>query len=219
MKLLVINPNTTIAITALLHRHVGAAVRRDVGVHVVTARFGAPYIADEASFAAGADAVLDAWQAFRAEHAEPDAVLVGCFGDPGCAALRGIAAAPVIGLAGAAMEEAASRGRFAIVTGGAAWRPMLARLAAELGFDDALAAIHIVAPSGAELAADPEGAMTLLSDACRRAAVGVDSVVLGGAGLADFAEMLAPCIDVPLIDSIGAGARAAMAAASARNAR
>ncbi len=216
MNLLVVNPNTTAAITALLRRHVEAIAGTAVTVHTATARFGAPYIADERSYAVGAEAVLDAWRAFRAEQPAPDAVLVGCFGDPGCAALRGLTDVPVIGLAGAAMQEAARHGRFAIVTGGVAWRPMLRRLAEQLGFGDVLAGVHTVAPSGAELAADRGAATALLRDACRRAAVGVDCVVLGGAGLVDFAPTLALGIEVPLVESVAAGARVALAAARVR---
>lgn len=214
MELLVVNPNTTAAVTALLARRLRALAPADAIVHAVGARFGAAYIADEASFAVAGHAVLDAWVAHRADHAAPDAVLVGCFGDPGVFALREASARPAIGLAEAAMREAmAAHGRFAIVTGGAAWKPMLARLARMLELDGALAGIHIVAPTGAELAADPAAARELLAAACRQAAVGADCVVLGGAALAGMAEALAPALDVPLIDSVDAGMRALLSAA------
>lgn len=214
MELLVVNPNTTATVTALLARRLRAMAPADAIVHAVSARFGAAYIADEASFAVAGHAVLDAWAAHRLDHAAPDALLVGCFGDPGVFALREASARPVVGLAEAAMREAASaHGRFAIVTGGAAWKPMLARLARMLEFDGALAGIHIVAPTGAELAADPDAAKVLLAAACRQAAIGADCVVLGGAALAGMAEALAPALDVPLIDSVDAGVRALLSAA------
>ena len=38
-------------------------------VHTVTARFGAPYIASEASYAVAQHAVLDAWAAARGARA------------------------------------------------------------------------------------------------------------------------------------------------------
>jgi Asp/Glu/hydantoin racemase len=114
------------------------------------------------------------------------------------------------------MREAAARGRFAIVTGGAAWGPMLVRLARALDLADRLARVSIVAATGAELAADRERAVTILSDACLGAAQGVDAVVLGGAGLAGMAEAIAsaagPRLTVPLVDSVDAAARAALAA-------
>jgi allantoin racemase len=38
-----------------------------------------------------------------------------------------------------------------------------------LGFADALAGVHTVAPTGAQLAADPVAARALLAQACREA--------------------------------------------------
>jgi Asp/Glu/hydantoin racemase len=220
--LLIINPNTTASITALLQREVAKTLGlSSEAVHAVTARLGAPYIACEASYAVAAYAALDAWAAWRLAHddATAQAIVVGCFGDPGSAALREVSGLPVVGLAEAAFVEAAEHGRFAIVTGGARWAPMLARLARSLGHEDALAGIHTVAPSGAELAADPASARRLLAQACRDAArlTGADAVILGGAGLAGMAALLQPQLSVPLIDSVEAGARqAASMAAEAR---
>ncbi|MGQ2981369.1 MAG: aspartate/glutamate racemase family protein, partial [Polaromonas sp.] len=133
-QLLVINPNTSTRVSALLQTHVQAAAGLHVTVRTVTARFGAPYIADEASYAVAAHATLDAWAAaLAAPSPAPDAVLIGCFGDPGLLALRESSPVPVTGLAEAAFIEAARHGRFAIVTGGERWGPMLARLAQALG--------------------------------------------------------------------------------------
>ena len=212
MKLLVVNPNTTLAITETLRRHVQAAAGAAVEVRATSARFGASYIASETSFAVAAHATLDAYALHCIEHGVPDAVLVGCFGDPGVWALRETTTRPVVGLAEAAMRAAAQHGRFAIVTGGAAWRPMLERLARALKLDDRLAGIHLVAPTGAQMADDPKGAQVLLRDACREASAGADSVILGGAALAGMAAAIAPALDVPLIDSVTAGAEAALAA-------
>ncbi len=207
-SLLVINPNTSTAVSALLQKHVQASAGKEVRVRTVTARFGAPYIADEASYAVAAHATLDVWAAALAEGDEPpDAVLIGCFGDPGLLALRESSPAPVTGLAEAAFIEAARHGRFAIVTGGERWQPMLQRLAQALGHDQNLAGIHTVAPTGAQLAADPDAARILLTEACREAARKFDAsaVIVGGAGLAGMAAAMQADVNVPLIDSVTAG--------------
>ncbi len=211
-RLLVINPNTSAAVTALLQTHVQAAAGPQVQVRTVTARFGAPYISDEASYAVAGHATLDAWAAALAHGPAPDAVLIGCFGDPGLLALRESSPAPVTGLAEAAFIEAARHGRYAIVTGGARWAPMLQRLAHALGQGESLAGIHTVAPTGAQLAADHAGARALLGQACRDAVhqLGAQAVIVGGAGLAGMAAALQPGVDVPLIDSVAAGARWAL---------
>ncbi len=209
-QLLVINPNTSDSVTALLQRHVQAAAGDQVRVMAITARFGAPYIADEASFAVAGHATLDAWAAHLNSGAPaPDAVLIGCFGDPGLMALRESCPVPVTGLAEAALAEAAQQGRFAIVTGGERWGPMLQRLAQALGYATALAGIHTVAPTGAQLAADPAAARQLLAQACRDAVQRFDVrvVILGGAGLAGMAAAVQADVPVPVIDSVVAGTR------------
>lgn len=204
-RLLVLNPNTSTQVTELLVRHIAPRLPPGLTLAPVTARLGASYIASEASYAIAGHAALDAWAVHSAAEGEPDAVLVGCFGDPGCFALRELSAGPVLGLAEAAMQVAARHGRFRIVTGGAAWAPMLERLARALSLDAALAGVQTVAPSGAELAADPAAAVALLATACRDAADGVDAVILGGAGLAGMAAQVQPQVPVPVIDSVIAG--------------
>lgn len=213
--LLVINPNTSAPVSALLQQHVQAAAGLHVAVRTATARFGAPYIACEASYAVAAHAALDAWAHDLAQPwQQPDAVLIGCFGDPGLMALRESSPVPVTGLAEAAFIEAARHGRFAIVTGGERWGPMLQRLAQALGHAPLLAGIHTVAPTGAQLAADPVAARTLLAQACRDVVrqMGVQSVILGGAGLAGMAAAVQPQVGVPVIDSVVAGAHWALRA-------
>jgi Asp/Glu/hydantoin racemase len=212
-QLLVINPNTSAMVTALLQQHVQLAAGSHVQVRSVTARFGAPYISDEASYAIAAHAMLDAWAVALAEPITPPAaVLIGCFGDPGLMALRESSPVPVTGLAEAAFIEAARHGRFAIVTGGERWAPILQRLAQSLGHAHALAGIHTVAPTGAQLAADPVAARQLLTQACVDAVrqMGVQTVILGGAGLAGMAASIQPHVNVPVIDSVTAGANWAL---------
>lgn len=214
-RLLLINPNTSASVTTLLARHVGAELERlapgQVVLQAVTAASGAAYIADEASYALGEQATLAAWRAARTDPA--DALLIGCFGDPGLLALRAQAAVPATGLAEAAFIEAAGQGgRFAVVTGGERWAPMLTALAQATGFGDSLAGVQAVAATGAELAADPEGARRVLLQACRQAITRwqPSAVIVGGAGLAGMAAQLQPQVVVPLIDSVAAGARQAM---------
>lgn len=208
-RLLVINPNTSASVTALLQHHVQAVAGPALSVQSATARFGAPYISCESSYAVAQHAVLDAWAVARTQDVLPDAVLIGCFGDPGLFALRDGAGVPVGGLAEAAFSAAAWHGRFAIVTGGDRWRPMLSRLAHALGHSQTLAGIHTVAPTGAQLAADPVGARRLLAEACCQAAdrFKAQAVILGGAGLAGMAADIAASVPVPLIDSVTAGAQ------------
>lgn len=205
-RLLLINPNTTLAVTQRLQAFLKPLLPKSVQLDAVTAQFGASYISCEASHAVAAHATLEAWAQYLSEHPAPDGVLIGCFGDPGLFALKQSSNCLVTGLAEAAFIEAASHGEFAIVTGGQRWKPMLQRLAQNLGFENMLKHIEIVAPTGAQLMADPDMAITCLSQACTAAAsTGAKAIIIGGAGLAGYAQKLQSRCDLPLIDSAAAG--------------
>jgi allantoin racemase len=209
MRILLINPNTSQAVTDLVAGHVRRQIGDRAELHAVTGRFGARYIASRAASAIAAHAALDA----MAEHGDGcDAVYLACFGDPGLLALRELSSVPVIGMAEAACREAAATGRFGIVTGGAAWGPMLREFASAIGLDDRLAAIATVAPSGGAIAEDPERALGVLAQAVRDThAAGADTVILGGAGLAGLVRRIASQVPCPLICSVEAGTRAVLA--------
>lgn len=217
-QLLLINPNTTPAMTRLMLGVARAAAGPATRLTAVTGRFGARYISSRAAAAVAGHAALDALAGHRAAH---DVVVLACFGDPGLLALRELSPKPVIGMAEASMQAAARRGRFAIVTGGERWGPMLAELAALLGLDKRLARVRTVAPTGADIARDPAAAYDLLVRACCEVARkgGAKSAILGGAGLAGIAEIIQPRVPIPLIDSTIAVVKAAEALAGKRGAR
>src|SRR5258706_4319363 len=151
-RVLLINANTTRSVTDLIEHHARRAIDKDVEIRAVTAAFGAPYVSTEAAYAVAGHAALDCLQ----RHAKGcDAVLLACFGDPGLFALREQSELPVLGMAEACMAEAAKRGRFSIITGGPAWKPMLERLAMALGYGGALGNVRAPALPRAALAPPP----------------------------------------------------------------
>jgi Asp/Glu/hydantoin racemase len=218
--LLLLNPNTSADVSQRLLAAGRARAPSGLALRAATARFGARYIADEAAAAIAAHAALDALAADVAAHGRPSAVLLACFGDPGLFALRAVAGVPVLGLAEAAMHAAAAHGPFVVVTGGPAWVPMLARLVPAFDLPAPLLGVQAVAASGAELAADPPAAARLLAQAAGAARARwpqARSVLLGGAGLAGWADAVAaaaPGLGVPVLDSVALALDAAFAVAS-----
>lgn len=193
--LLILNPNTSPGVTSLLQQ-AAAAAGEPAGwaVRAATARFGPRYITGEIGAAVAGHAALDALAAEVATQGWPDVVLLACFGDPGLFALRAASRVPVLGMAEAAMRAAAAHGPFAVITGGAAWVPMLERLAAALALPAPLLGVHAVDRSGGQLAADPAAAVPLLADAAAQALQRWPQarvLLLGGAGLAGFAAPVA----------------------------
>lgn len=208
-RVLLINTNTTRSVTEFIERQARAAVGDAVQWKAVTAPFGAPYVTTEAGYAVAGHAALDC---LEREGAGCDAVWLACFGDPGLFALREVAKVPVVGMAEASMREAARRGRYSIVTGGAAWGPILRRLAQALELDRELARVRTPPQASPELARAPE----LILEEVRKAADedAAQSVIIGGAALAGVAATLQAQSPLPLIDSVECSARAAAKACS-----
>lgn len=208
-RVLLINPNTSAGVTDKVAAACAAA-QPHLHWDSATAAFGAPYIASEATYAVAAHAVLDAFDRHFAAH---DAILIACFGDPGLLALREIARVPVFGLAQASFQAAATRGRFAVVTGGTAWGPMLQRFARMHQLDAQLCGIHTVELTGAQIAAHPQQATDLLCAACDQGiAAGAQHILIGGAALTGLAVELQPRFAVPLLDNVVLAAAAVAAA-------
>ena len=213
-QLLVVNPNTSETVTQALVQHLSAGMP-PLQWRGVTAAFGAPYIADERSYCIAGHAVLDAWE--RAQAVAPPqgfaGVLVGCFGDPGLEALRATAAVPVRGLAEAAVHALWAQGprRMAVVTGGAAWKPMLQRWSRAQGYavqaggqGGGITDIHVLPASGAQLMQSPDHAAQALAEACTQAlrAPGTDAVLIGGAGLAGMGARVRALTGAPVWDCV-----------------
>jgi hypothetical protein len=112
MRILMINPNTSAAITEMLATRMREVAGPSINILSVTGRFGARYIASRAAAAIAGHAALDA----LAEHvADCDVVYLACFGEPGLAALKEVSPVPVVGMAEASVQAACELGsRFAI---------------------------------------------------------------------------------------------------------
>ncbi|WP_425261224.1 aspartate/glutamate racemase family protein [Rubrivivax sp. RP6-9] len=200
----VLNPNTTAAMTAAVQAQVRALVPPGVAVHGSTAQQGAPVIDSAGRFAAAA-AALPAQVA--ADVPPAAAVLLACFGDPGLESLRGLRR-PVAGLAEAAVAEAVAAGqRFAIVTAGAAWVPLLQQRVADFGATPWLAGVFALPFNGLRLVQDPAGSRAALQAVVAQAErSGAQALVLGGAAFAGLRDLVPTRL--VLIEPVAAATRA-----------
>lgn len=206
MRILLLNPNTTASITELVAREARKLAASGDEIVPATGAFGARYIVTRAGYAIAAHAALEAWARY---DAQTDATLLACFGDPGLSALRELSSKPVVGMLDASVDAAGGR-RYAIVTGGTLWQGMLREILAASGKDKFLAGIRTVAPSGAEIAANPEAAIAALVEAIEDCAAqdGAECVILGGAGLAGMATPIRARTNVAIVDPLQASLHA-----------
>lgn len=215
MNLLVLNPNRSAAMTAQVLDEAARLAPAGTALRGLTAAEGPPVIASRASYADGARAARALWPA--QDDGWADALLLACFGDPGLAELRRGSRVPVVGMAEAALDEAAARGRpFRIVTAGQAWEVMLREtVAAHPAAAGLLAGIAVLDGTGLAIAQEPAAFAARVQDALDAVhRDGAPTCILGGCGFARIVAGLR--YDGELIDGIGAGLRAALRARAPR---
>jgi Asp/Glu/hydantoin racemase len=202
MKLLVVNPNITESVSALIGAEARRAASPGTEITMLTAPFGVAYIETRLEAVIGAYASLILISENLKDH---DAVVIAAFGDPGMPGIREALDVPVLGMTEAALASASLLGgRFSIVAISrriTAWYRetvercgMIGRLASIRSLDEPLPDIGTVQSDKA----------LQLKDACMKAieADGADVIILAGAPLAGLARSLAGQIPVPLVDGV-----------------
>jgi len=212
-RILVVNGNTTEAITDRIGAAARAAAPRGTTIEAVTVPFGLPLIVSRADWLVAGPAILAALSARRGGF---DAAVIAVFGDPALDAAKELLDVPVLGISEAAFHAAAMLGRrFGVVSFTAALRPMFEECLAHHGLAARCAGFRMGPPD----ASYPDGfgereKATLL--ALVRASVeqdGAEAVILAGGPLAGLAPVLQPEIGVPLVDGTAAAVRLAAALA------
>jgi allantoin racemase len=203
MRILVINPNTTIAVTESIVAEARRSAPPQVEITGVTARFGSPFIRTPEDSDTARKAVLELVSRLAPGF---DAVVIAAFSDPGLEEARAMSPVPVVGIAESAMLTALMcGGRFAIVTLGPALRPILENAARGLGCADKLTGIHILdtgSDAGEAVTTVQRDHGDALARLCGKAAAseGVRSIILGGGPLAGLAHRIRARVPVPLLD-------------------
>ena len=114
MRLLLLNPNTTEALTQRMLGAAEAVAAPATTITTMTATRGVPYIATRAEAQIAGSVALEMLATCHDAH---DAAIIAAFGDPGLGGARELFSLPVVGLAEAGMLMACTIGRtFSIVT-------------------------------------------------------------------------------------------------------
>ena len=203
-RVLLINPNTSRGSTVQMLAAAEAVAAGRLELVPRTAEFGSSLITDEAGLAEAARAVL---AMAAAEAAPPDGVIISAFGDPGLAALRKMLACPIVGIAEAAMAQAAEGGRrFSVATTTPALAADIRRCAEHYGFGPLLASVRLTKAEPVLLMADPSALLQALAIAVEQAwrDDGAEAVIIGGGPLAAAARDLALASPIPIIEPIPA---------------
>jgi allantoin racemase len=212
MKLLLLNPNTSAAMTADM-----TAAAREVAAPTTTvvgrqSSFGPASIESHYDEVFGAAGVAEQVRLACGEGF--DAIVIACFGDPGLDAARELTPAPVLGIAEAAFHAASFIATgFSVVTTMTRTCVIAERLVQRYGFERTCRGIH-----GTDipvLALEACGVETLaqIEDAAREALARDRSgaIVLGCGGMAALCRTLQQRLGVPVIDGVSAAVKFAEA--------
>lgn len=205
MKIQLINPNTSTAMTASLAESARPLLRAGNQLLAVTNSAGPASIEGHYDEALSVPGLLQAIRDGERNGAEGH--VIACFGDPGLLAAREIARHPVIGIAEAAMHLATwvATG-FSIVTTLGRTKVIARHLVERYGFHQHCRGIHAVEIPVLALDDDAEGLLRLMRMACAQALEQDESgaIVLGCAGMSHLAATLTEELGVPVIDGVSA---------------
>ena len=204
MKILLLNPNLTQAVTDAVLGAAQAAARPGTELKAITGTFGPQVIGSRAENALAAHGVLEQ----VAEHAPGcDAVVLAVSLDTGLWACRELLDIPVVGMTEAGVLTAAMlASRFAVLTYGARLVAVYRELVESYGMGSRLAAVGAVDVTPAQTFSEPERVLAeVRAGALALVQQGAEAIVLGGAAMAAMAPKLQAQVPVPLLDGITCG--------------
>jgi Asp/Glu/hydantoin racemase len=205
-RILLINPNSSATTTAMMVAIAQAAAN---AWHVAgaTAMRAPPMIVEADALTAAADEVVEI---ARQNDGNYDGFIIAAFGDPGLARVRKDCRTPVVGIAEAALKEAAAGvRRFGIATTTPALKTTIDQNVVASGLGAQYTGLRLTAGDPAELVKDPGRLRDALADAVRRCVNedGAQAVIIGGGPLGEAARELQPMFPQPIIQPIPAAIR------------
>jgi allantoin racemase len=208
----VINPNMAEAMTELIARAAQDCASPTTRIIGRTARSGAASIEGHYDEALGTIGMLK--EVAAGDEAGCDAHVIACFGDPGLLAARELSAAPVLGIAEAAMHAASFVAtHFSIVTTLSRTKVIAEHLVRNYGMEHHCRKVRAVDVAVLDLDKPEANVRGILLGECRDALAhdGIGAIVLGCAGMADLAHDLSEELGIPVIDGVAAAVRFAEA--------
>jgi allantoin racemase len=209
MRILVVNVNTSTAMTAVIASAARRAASPGTEIVALTPRFGPEAVDSAFESYLSAVAVMDRVVTYDGAF---DAVVLAGFGEHGRDGLAELVTVPVVEIAEAAAHVAMLIGRgYSVVTTLARSVPAVEDRLHLAGLAGRCVSVRAAGLGTAELDADPAAAVGAIVEAARRAVSddGAEVICLGCAGMAGLDEAVAAAVDVPVVDGTGAAVRLA----------
>lgn len=200
MRILVINPNTTLSMTEAIATACRKVAQPTTEIVAVSPRRGPRsiegYVEDYVSAVATLETIIENQGKF-------DAFILACYGDPGLSAARELVSEPVIGIGEASMHIACQVAhKFSILAVIPRIKPMFEDMVKLEGMVDRCASIRTTDLSVLDIERDYARAEAVLIEAGRRAVEedGAEAICLGCAGMGPLDKRIQDAIGVPVLD-------------------
>jgi allantoin racemase len=200
MKILVINPNTTLDMTHSIGEMASKYCNSDTKITAISPEWGPRSIEGHFEEYLSALATVETVAKYKNDY---DAFIIACYGDPGVSACREITDKPVIGIGEASMHMACFVGhKFSIVTVIPRIKPLLEDLVNQLGLAAKCASIRATNLSVLEIEQDPERAVNEMINEAKLAIQndGAEAICLGCAGMGPLDLKVQDAIGIPVFD-------------------
>src|SRR3989441_12284662 len=202
MRILVINPNTTQAMTDEIHHVAKAAASPGTEIETVQPNGGPRSIEGNADEVLAAYHTLDVVAGSKGNY---DAYVIACYGDPALAACREVSSVPVIGIAEASFHMAGLVAyKWSIVSVLPRVKPLLEELVARNGMESHCASIRCTPLTVLEIEEDIERTKRMMVEEGRQAIDedGAEAILLGCAGLGPLDKWMQAQLGVPVYDVV-----------------
>lgn len=197
--LIVINPNSSVRVTAGIDAAMAPLRRFGIAIDCVTLAEGPPGIESQRQ----ADLTIAPMLALAARMEDRAlGFVIACFGDPGLFALRDATALPVLGIQEAAVATALTLGqRFGVIAILPGSIPRHLRSLGAMGVRERLAGDRALGLGVAELADPGRSLAAMIATGTRlRDEDGADVLIMGCAGMAAYRDRLEDAVGLPVVE-------------------
>jgi allantoin racemase len=201
MKILVINPNTSIPMTNQIRAALETIKRSDTELTVTCPQKGPETIESAYDEAYAIPPTLELVK--KADRDGFDAVILACFSDPGLDAAKEVAGIPIVGIEEATLHMAAMLGaKFTIMT------PRRQRIPSKIehvhlrGLSHFLASVRSLDLTVAETESDPGKTKQRLIEVSQTAVEedGAEIIIMGCAGMSGYAQEIEQTLNIKVLD-------------------
>jgi len=210
-RILLINPNSSVATTEMMVSIAQAAATGACEVTGATARRAPPMIIEPDALAFAADEVVEIAVSNDGKY---DGFIVAAFGDPGLAQVRERCRTPAVGIAESSLREASAGGRrFGIATTTPALKVAIDQRVTSLGLSAQYTGLRAPSADPTGLVKDKDHLRDALAHVVHQCIDqdGAQAVIIGGGPLGQAARELRPMFSIPIVPPIPAAIRSILA--------